>query len=131
MTRLQGILAILFIAALPAHAETYLICEGLIRVTYGENYSEMPFRGEVTLVLSDDHVSMSDYGNVKFSHKGDQVWEWVREINDSESGLWNLNIVSGHLSLVKTVGGEIGEEGARATEQLEYRCRKTDGLILD
>ena len=89
-------------------------------------------RTKLLIVLTDGRPYDHDYGDAKYSQKGEQVWVWSRDdIGNGESGLWNLNIVSSRLSFIRTIDGKLGDDGAKATEQLEYQCRKTKGTLID
>jgi len=108
--------------AAASHAqEALLVCKGL---TIENSPGAVPelLDDEISVVLFDDHVEVSDTGPAIYSVREGIVWIWSRAVAE-EDYLYNLDTVSGRLRAI--VSPESGLfENRKINRILSYQCSK-------
>ena len=123
----HAVLPLLLWTATSHAQETLLACEGLTIETSPGAVPEA-LAHEISIVLVDDRVEVSDTGAATYSVRGGFVWVWSRALA-GEDYLYNLDTVSGRLRTIVTASSGPFEK-RKINRILSYQCRQVSERVV-
>jgi hypothetical protein len=116
------------LCAAASHAqETLLVCEGLTIET-SPGVPPEALEHEISIVLYDDYVEVSDTGEALYSVHEGIVWVWRRALG-GEDYVYNLDTISGRLRAIVSPASGLFDD-RKINRILSYQCSKVSERLV-